>query len=133
MSKAVDIQQQMPLNNTDWPSHIQLPADALVYRIDGPFFFGAAEKLERTFERLDLNVRTVELRFGRVPFLDATGLSALEELVHRFRKRHVRVIFCGLHPGVRPSIEQAGLLAELGAQNVCDNLPEVASRLAVRA
>src|SRR3954468_23152803 len=44
----------------------------LVYRIEGPFFFGAAEKLERTLERVQLDIRTVVIRLGRVPFIDAT-------------------------------------------------------------
>jgi hypothetical protein len=37
---------------------VELPANVLVYRIDGPFFFGAAEKLERTLERVQSGVDT---------------------------------------------------------------------------
>jgi SulP family sulfate permease len=131
MSASVQVLQQDPLDTADWPTDIRLPPDTMVYRVEGPFFFGAAEKLERTLERLDLNVRTIVLRFGRVPFIDATGLVTVREIVRRFKKRDVRVIFCGLHPGVRPSLEQAGLLAELGPHDVCQNLLEVANRLTV--
>ena len=53
----------------------RLPSDTLVYRIDGPFFFGAAEKLESTLERVQLGIRTVVFRLDRVPFMDATGLQ----------------------------------------------------------
>jgi sulfate permease, SulP family len=129
MATTVQVERQLPLNTPDWPAHIPLPPDALVYRIDGPFFFGAAEKLERTLERLDLNIRTVVLRFGRVPFIDATGLATMSGIVQRFHKHHVRVMVCGLHPGVRPAIELSGLLEALGRENVCENLPEVAARL----
>jgi sulfate permease, SulP family len=129
MSATVQVEKQTPVDSADWPADVRLPADTLVYRIDGPFFFGAAEKLERTLERLDLDVRTVVLRFGRVPFIDATGLATLQQMVRRFRKREVRVLFCGLHVGVLPTIEAAGLSAELGRQNICQNLLEVAARL----
>jgi len=129
MADTVQVEQQRAVDSLDWPPGATLPPDALIYRIDGPFFFGAAEKLERTLERVQLNVRTIVLRFGRIPFIDATGLQALTDLVERFRKRRVRVIFCGLHAGVEDSLRRAGLLDRIGAANVCKNLSEVAERL----
>ena len=129
MADTVQIEQQLPVDALDWPESAVLPPEALIHRIDGPFFFGAAEKLERTLERVQLNVHTIVSRFGRVPFIDATGLQALTELVGRFQKRKVRVIFCGLHDSVEDSLRRAGLLDRVGAANVCGNLSEVAARL----
>jgi SulP family sulfate permease len=111
-------------------SPVELPASVLVYRIDGPFFFGAAEKLESTLERAPLGVRTVVLRLGRVPFMDATGLQTLLEVIERFQKRDVRVLLCGIHPQLRDSLAQGGVLDLVGAGNLCGNLQEVADRIA---
>lgn len=130
MADTVNVEQQALVDTLDWPAGVSLPPDALIYRIDGPFFFGAAEKLERILERIHLNVRTVVLRFGRVPFIDATGLQTLTEVVERFQKRGVRVIFCGLHAEIEPSLVRAGLLDRIGPDNVCANLSEVAARMA---
>jgi SulP family sulfate permease len=129
MSETVQVEQQIPLDMTDWPAEIELPADALVYRIDGPFFFGAAEKLERTLERVQLGISTIVLRFGRVPFIDGTGLQTLTELIERYQRRQVRVIFCGVHPALEQALARAGVLELVGTANICQNLPDVASRL----
>ncbi|MDQ2641636.1 MAG: SulP family inorganic anion transporter [Pseudomonadota bacterium] len=106
-----------------------LPKSALVYRIDGPFFFGAAEKLERTLERTPMGVSSFVLRLGAVPFMDATGMRALEKVVQRFQRRGVRVLFCGMNERVADSVQRAGLLELVGPENVCRNLGEVAARL----
>jgi SulP family sulfate permease len=108
---------------------VVLPHDVLVYRIEGPFFFGAAEKLERTLERLQLDVSTLVLRLGRVPFMDATGLNTLGEIVGRLKRRHVRVLLCGIHPALRKSLDSSGITAQVGEANLCNSMREVAARV----
>jgi SulP family sulfate permease len=95
-----------------------LPPRTLVYRIDGPFFFGAAEKLERTLESIHSHMDCVVLRLGRVPFVDATGLQALGEMVDDFRRHGTRLILCEVRPNVLEKLERVGVLGRLGAENV---------------
>jgi sulfate permease, SulP family len=101
-----------------------LPSNVMVYRIDGPFFFGAAEKLENVLDRVQSHVTTVVLRMGRVPFVDATGLATLAGIIVRFQKRHVRVIVCELQPTVERKLERAGILETLGRNNVYKDLAD---------
>jgi SulP family sulfate permease len=102
----------------------------LVYRIDGPLFFGAAEKLERTLERAQLGIDTVVIRLGRVPFMDATGMYTLAEIVQRLQKRRVRVMLCGIHDSLREPLAAAGITALVGPENLCSSMAEVAKRTA---
>ncbi len=111
-------------------SAVRLPRNVLVYRIDGPFFFGAAEKLENTLERAQLGVDTIVIRLGRVPFMDATGIATLEEIVRRFQRHHVRVMLCGIHAAIAPVLESSGIRALIGEDNVCTNMEEVARKTA---
>jgi SulP family sulfate permease len=106
-----------------------MPSDALVYSIDGPFFFGAAEKLVRTLERIPMGIRTIVLRLDSVPFMDATGMSTLAEVIGRLRGHRVRVLLCGVRPALREQLERGGVVDLLGAANLCADLPE-AARLA---
>jgi SulP family sulfate permease len=126
MAETVRVEHE-PFNDTAGDDLV-LPPSVLVYRIEGPFFFGAAEKLERTLERVQLGVETVVIRLGRVPFMDATGIAALAEIVQRFQRRHVRVLLCGLHEELRGALGAAGILALVGEPNVCANMREVAAR-----
>jgi SulP family sulfate permease len=123
MAETVHVEQQS--FDPDANGDVVLPRNVLVYRINGPFFFGAAEKLERTLERLQLGVDTIVLRLGLVPFMDATGLNTLSEIVGRMQKRHVRVLLCGIHPTLRRSLDAAGITAQVGEQNICADMREV--------
>jgi len=128
MAETVRVEQQ-PFDD-DAGEDVVLPRNVLVYRIEGPFFFGAAEKLERTLERAQLGVETVVIRLGRVPFMDATGVSALAEIVQRFQRRRVRVLLCGIHDELRHTLEKAGITALVGAPNICASMKMVAERVA---
>jgi sulfate permease, SulP family len=130
MAETVRVEQQV--FNDEANEEVVLPHSVLVYRIDGPFFFGAAEKLERTLERLQLGVETIVLRLGRVPFMDATGLNTLSEIVGRLRKRHVHVLLCGIHPDLRQSLDAAGITAQVGEQNICASMRDVAQHVELK-
>lgn len=95
-----------------------LPKDTLVYSIDGPFFFGAVETFERALSQTHTDPRVLILRLGGVPFMDITGLQALEEAVQQLRRRNVRVVVCELTAGVESKLSKAGLLTLLGPSNV---------------
>ncbi len=95
-----------------------LPPDVLVYRIDGPFFFGAAEKLESTVERAQLHVKTVVIRLGKVPFMDATGMHTLSEIIERFHRRGIRVLLVEIQPRLSRTLARSGMLELAGPGNV---------------
>ncbi len=95
-----------------------LPPNVLVYRIDGPFFFGAAEKLESTVERAQLHVESVVIRLGKVPFMDATGMHTLSEIIERFHRRGIRVLLVEIQERLSRSLARAGLLELAGPGNV---------------
>jgi SulP family sulfate permease len=127
MAESVRVEQQTFADDSG--EDIKLPASVLVYRVDGPFFFGAAEKLESTLERVQLGVATVVIRLGRVPFMDATGVHTLAEIVQRFQRHRVRVMLCGIHDELRGTLTAAGILKLVGEANVCASMKDVAERV----
>jgi SulP family sulfate permease len=127
MAETVRVEQQAFDDASD--EDVKLPKSVLVYRVEGPFFFGAAEKLESTLERVQLGIETVVIRLGRVPFMDATGIHTLTEIVQRFQRRHVRVILCGIHDELRGALDAAGIPALVGEDNVCASMQKVAERV----
>lgn len=88
----------------------RLPAGVLVYSIEGPFFFGAAENLERTLEQTHTDPRCIVIRLGRVPFMDVTGLQTLEEVVQNLERRGVRTLLCEANPRVLRKLVRAGIV-----------------------
>ncbi|MDB5986406.1 MAG: dauA 3 [Nevskia sp.] len=90
----------------------RLPADVLVYSIEGPFFFGAVESLERALQQTHTDPRCVVIRLGRVPFMDITGIQALDEATQSLERRGVRVLLCEARTNVLRKLVRAGLVGK---------------------
>jgi sulfate permease, SulP family len=95
---------------------LAVPAGVQVYDVNGPFFFGAAE----SFKEAMLSgsggavTRVLILRMRQVPTIDATGISALRDVIQRSAREHTAVILCGVDAEPRETMERAGLAEELG-------------------
>ena len=127
MSKSVSIEEHSDAQvaaDSGLGVDFVVPKDTVVYSIDGPFFFGAAEYLEKTLRRSQNQVRTVVIRMGRVPFMDTTGLSALDEIVADFQRVGTRVVLCEVRANVIEKLERARILARVGARGVYGTLSE---------
>jgi SulP family sulfate permease len=100
----------------------------VIYSIEGPLFFGAAEKLERTLAHIQRPAATLILRMGNVPFIDATGIRAIEEMINDFTRHGAKVLLVELKPNVRFKLDRAGVLAVAGLDNVVATLEEAVER-----
>ncbi len=96
-------------------AELRLPEGIIVYTVDGPFFFGAAEQFESALLHSDSDPHAVIIKLARVPFIDLTGLVALRDVVGALRKRGVRVYLCDALPAVEERLRGDDLLGEDGA------------------
>jgi sulfate permease, SulP family len=94
-----------------------IPHGVTVYRIFGPFMFGAAEKMEAALEASDDLPQVLILRLHLVTAMDATGLNALESLVERMQEHHKTVILSGVHLQPLSMMRKAGFVDQLGLKN----------------
>lgn len=105
-----------------------VPRGVEVYDIDGPFFFGAAEKFRDTLRTVSGSPRVLIIRMRHVPAIDSTGLRALREIGRRSRKGGALVLLSGVHAQPLLAIERAGLLEEFGEENLMGNIDEALAR-----
>lgn len=117
MASSVDVQpvsgdhvDLMANGNGDDPRAI--PDGVAVYAIQGPFFFAAVESFERALAQTHTDPRVVIIRLGVVPFIDITGLQAIEEVIDDFRERGVHVILCEANDRVLMKFNRARLIGE---------------------
>lgn len=114
------------------PEHIaqgkDIPPDVLVYRIFGPFLFGAAEKMEDALARVDEWPRVLILRLHLVTAMDATGMNALESVVERMKSRGSTVILSGIHQQPLQMLRKAGFLEVIGRENFCATFDDALAR-----
>ncbi len=95
----------------------KLPAHVMVYSIEGPFFFGAVDNLERTLMSTNTEASVLIVRLAHVPFVDITGLEALDEALDLFHKRHIQVLVCETNERVLHKMTRAGLVSKVGKAN----------------
>ena len=91
----------------------------LVYRIFGPFFFGAAEKMEDAMEGMGKMPRALILRMQLVPAMDATALNALESITERIQASGGVLILSGPHRQPLQMLAKAGFIDRIGRRNIC--------------
>ena len=101
-----------------------LPEGVAVYAIEGPLFYGAAENVERVLSELQPVPQVLIVRLRHVPFIDATGLHALEDAIASLQRQKVRVMFCEMNVYVRGRFERMRLVSKVGAGNVTDTFSQ---------
>jgi sulfate permease, SulP family len=131
MASSVEVQQQTQQQLQDEFGHrgLQFPPGVLVYRVEGPFFFGATESFERALASTHTDPKVLVIRLRWVPFIDITGLQTLEEIIRDLHRRKVRVMLTGANERVTAKLEKAGLIELLGPENLCSDLPHALSVL----
>ncbi len=92
--------------------HYQVPPDVLLYDINGPLFFGAAETAMETLDVIKDNIRVVFLLMEDVPVIDVTGLVALEGTVANLIKHKRKVYLIGVKDQPRELMLKSETLAQ---------------------
>lgn len=106
----------------------EVPEGVQVYEIHGPFFFGAAERFREQLSRFDKKPKVLVLRMRNVPAVDATGIHALRQVIERSRKEGTLVVLSGVHTQPLIALDRAGILDDLGEENVCGNIDDALNR-----
>jgi len=105
-----------------------IPDFVTIFRIHGPFLFGATDKLHRIIDALDDLTPVVIFRLRNMTAVDATGLRALEDVALRLRASGRTAIFCGAREQPRAVMAQAGFPAIVGPDNVCASIDAALAR-----
>jgi SulP family sulfate permease len=101
-----------------------VPEGVEVFEIQGPFFFGAANKFKDTLRIVSRKPRVLIIRCRYILFIDATALRALEELVKKTRKEGTVLMLSGVHAQPLITLEQSGLYYEIGEENIFGNIDD---------
>lgn len=105
-----------------------IPEGVEVYEINGPFFFGMADRLKDTLSQLERPPQVFILRMRYVPHIDATAMHALEELHLKCARQGTRLLLGGVHAQPLFEMTRSGLLDRIGLEHVFDNLDDALGR-----
>ncbi len=102
--------------------HKEIPNYVAIFRIHGPFLFGATDKLDEIVSRLAELPPIIILRLRNMTAIDATGLQALEKLADVVHESGRRLILCGAREQPRLLMHQAEFEEHVGAGNICGSI-----------
>ena len=103
---------------------LSLPKGVEVYEIEGPFFFGVANKFEEIMKQVNDKPKVRIIRMRKVPFIDSTGVHNLENLIKMCNKDKTTVLLSGVNDNVRKVLLQVELDKKIGLENICSNINE---------
>ncbi len=109
-----------------------LPKGVEVYEIDGPFFFGIANKFDESMRQIGEEKPKIRIiRMRKVPFIDSTGLHNLKNLCRLSEKENIQVILSGVNEKVHATLKRSGFAQKIGEENICDNINKALERAQV--
>jgi SulP family sulfate permease len=104
------------------------PENVSLYEINGPFFFGAADKFVNLIREIDIPTKILIIKMSNVPAIDATGYHALDMLYDICKKHHTELIMLNLQEQPINALEKYGFLDVLGKENICSNVEQAIER-----
>lgn len=117
----------------EYPEHIntyKIPEGVAIFEVNGPFFFGAADKFKVAMASIDKFPKVLILRMRHVPSMDMTGLKALEEIVSSYLKKGSQIVLSGVQKKPRELIVKSGLADKIGKNNILPNVQKAILRSA---
>ena len=102
---------------------LHIPPFTEVYEIDGPYFFGIANKFDEISQRMGTDGQKVRiLRMRKVSFMDSTGIHNLEQLYLRSQRCGMTLVLSGVNENVYKTLDKAGLVKMIGKENVRNHI-----------
>lgn len=102
--------------------HLRIPQGVEVYEINGPYFFGIANKFEELMAAMEDHPKVRIIRMRRVPFIDSTGIHNLQNLCEMSHREGTHIVLSGVTPNVYSVLEHNGFCHLLGKDHICPNI-----------
>lgn len=99
-----------------------IPSDAVVFEIRGPFFYSVADLLDEALLRLDTLPRIFILRLNKTPLIDATGLRAIKQFAMKCKKKGIMFIMSDVDDKKFNLLQKSSVIEMVGKNHVFINI-----------
>ena len=100
-----------------WEDEKDMPKDIhhhiYIERLDGPIFFGSITGFQRVMHDIPKDAKIVIIRMRRVPFMDQSGLYAMETAIKDLQAQGVKVLMTIIQPQPRYMLENHRIIPML--------------------
>lgn len=100
-----------------WEDEKDMPKDIhhhiYIERLDGPIFFGSITGFQRVMHDIPKDAKIVIIRMRRVPFMDQSGVYAMETAIKDLQAQGVKVLMTIIQPQPRYMLENHRIIPML--------------------
>ncbi len=96
-----------------------------VYEINGPFFFGAADKFIDTLHHLDAKTKGLIVRMHYVNSIDATAVHALKRMIKVCNEYHIKLMMCELNKQPYDTLLKMDIISSIGEDNIFEKFEDI--------
>jgi len=94
-----------------------------IKQLYGPLFFGFASEFQSMADKRDANTKALVIRMDRVPYIDQSGLYALENVLFDLKKKNIPVILVGLQEQPKDKLLAIGIIPNLVQEDtICSDI-----------
>ncbi|MGF7060022.1 SulP family inorganic anion transporter [Brassicibacter mesophilus] len=95
-----------------------------IYEIDGPFFFGAAEKFTEVMNEIREKPKVLIIRMRNVPAMDATAFYAFTKVYENCKMNNIKLILSSVQEQPFKVMDSYNFIERIGKDSICSNLDE---------
>ncbi|PHR13804.1 MAG: sodium-independent anion transporter [Aequorivita sp.] len=124
---TADQSKVVPLKNADelalaWSDEVNFPErlkeEVFIKRLEGPLFFGYTSDFQQLANQIPDTATHVIIRMGKTPYIDQSGLYAMEEVLMNITKKGITPIFEDLQAQPRVMMEKIDIIPDLVPQEL---------------
>ena len=109
LSEIKEFRNEMPFKDEEELLSDNVSKQIYIKHLYGPLFFGFANRFTELANQLS-GIKTIVIRFERVPYMDQSGVIALESALEEFKKSGCDVLVTGLSGQPRSLLEKSKLI-----------------------
>jgi sulfate permease, SulP family len=132
MADVTDIKYIVDSNEedgaTDLLSEAKIPENVSFYEINGPLFFGAADKFVNVIKEINYSSKVLILKMTNVQAMDATVYHSLEDLFDTCKHSKTELVLIGLQSQPLKMLNKYGFTKLIHEENICINMEQAISR-----
>jgi sulfate permease, SulP family len=95
----------------DFP--VNLKEEVFIKHINGPLFFGSTSDFQQLARQIPATASTVIIRMGKMPYIDQSGLYALEDVLSGLCKQNITILLTAINPQPKYMMERIDIIPDL--------------------
>ncbi len=109
-SDVTTLKERVWADETNFPE--SLKSEVFIKHIKGPLFFGSTSDFQQLAAQIPESAAMVIMRFGRMQYMDQSGLYAMEDMLLDLKTKNIKVVFVGLLRQPRYMMERIDIIPD---------------------